>query len=196
MMQSYSTSRKSLTKDASRRSDPFASRRIRTFNLLYADERRCMQMNVNARTQTQTHADERKHEGMQQTRMCHVDARRHKQTRIRCKRMHADARRQTQTHAGECRCMQMHIDASGCTQTQTDASGCAQTNAEQTVSSVWADTTSRCVWTLDVCSRTFGMYYSNLWQSALWQNMYIHTYIHTYIHCCTDAAVIRHTSVG
>ena len=51
----------------------------------------------------------------------------------------ADAHRRTQTHADERRC--------------------TQTNARQTASSVWADAISRCVQTLDVCSRTFRMYY-------------------------------------
>ena len=56
----------------------------------------------------------------------------------------AAANVQTQMHAHECRQM--------------------QTNARQTVSSMWADTTSRHVWTLDVCSKDFwdALYYSVL----------------------------------
>ena len=57
------------------------------------------------------------------------------------------ANMQTQTNAGAHR------------RTETNARH-AQTNARQTVSGVWADPTSRQVQTLDVCSKTFGMYYS------------------------------------
>ena len=52
-------------------------------------------------------------------------------------------------HTDICRQMQMNADARGQT----------QTNARQTASSVWADTTSRHIQTLDVCSRTFRTYY-------------------------------------
>ena len=54
-----------------------------------------------------------------------------------------------------------HADAHRRTQTNADADerGQTQTNAWQTAFGVWADATSRRVQTLDVCSRTFGMYY-------------------------------------
>ena len=59
--------------------------------------------------------------------------------------------------------MQTHSDEhrrSRWTQTYADKCRRTQTNARQTASSVWADATSRCIQTLDVCSRTFGTYYS------------------------------------
>ena len=37
-------------------------------------------------------------------------------------------------------------------------------NAEWTVSSVWVDTTSRHIWTVNICSGTFRMYYRKLMQ--------------------------------
>ena len=85
----------------------------------------------------QTHADTSRHTQMQADKhrwtQMHADKHRHMQT-------NADASRRTQTHADECRSMPMNTDT--------------QTN---TKSSVWA---SRCVQTLDVCSRTFGRHYS------------------------------------
>ena len=68
---------------------------------------------------------------------------------------HADARRQTQKNA----------DKHRQTQTNADKRRRTQTNARQTASGVWADTTSRRIQTLDVCSRTFvtfGTYYTKL----------------------------------
>ena len=56
---------------------------------------------------------------------------------------------------------QTHTDAQRRTQTNADAHRQTQTNARQTVSCVWADTTSRRVQTLDVCSRTFWTYYKS-----------------------------------
>ena len=44
--------------------------------------------------------------------------------------------------------------------TYADARGCTQMNAGKTTSSVGADATPRRVWTQDICSRTFGMYYT------------------------------------
>ena len=64
-----------------------------------------------------------------------------------------------QTHADAHRRMQMNADARRRTQTNADERRQMQTNARQTVSGVWADATSRRVQTLDICSRTFGMYY-------------------------------------
>ena len=59
------------------------------------------------------------------------------------------------------RCTQLNVDVHtqmrACRRTHEDAR--TKTNAWHTASSVWADATSRCVRTLDVCSRTFRMYY-------------------------------------
>ena len=76
---------------------------------------------------------------------------------------HTDIRKRKQTHKDTHRRMQMHTDERRHTQTnadecKTNADEC-KTNARQTVSGVWADTTSRRVQTLDVRSRTFGTYY-------------------------------------
>jgi len=80
------------TKDASRRRDPFASRRVRTFNHLHADERRRTHADARTRmqtlargcrrtrTQTYTYAHARNAHGRTQTR---VDARRCTQTNAR-----------------------------------------------------------------------------------------------------------------
>jgi len=77
------------TKDASRRRDPFASRHVRTFNRLHADERRRTHADAHVYILTCTHAT-------------HADARRRTQTHADARgrtRTHADARRRAQTHA-------------------------------------------------------------------------------------------------
>ena len=58
---------------------------------------------------------------------------------------------------------QMHTDIHRRTQTNVDECGRTKTNADErrrTVFGVWSDATSRRVQTLDICSRTFGTYYS------------------------------------
>ena len=85
------------TKDASRRRDPFASRRVRTFNRLHADERRRTHADARTRTQTLARGRRRTHADadvyiLTCTHATHADARRRTQT-------HADARRRTQTNA-------------------------------------------------------------------------------------------------
>ena len=58
---------------------------------------------------------------------------------------------------------QTHTDTHRCTQRiqmHADEGSQMQTNARQTASGVWPDTTSRRIQTLDVCSRTFGTYYT------------------------------------
>jgi len=92
-----------------------------------------------------------------------VDARRRTQTHADARgrtRTHADASGRTRTQADARRRKRTHADASGRTQTHADERRRTQTNARKTTSSVGADATPRRVRTQDVCSRTFGMYYS------------------------------------
>ena len=86
---------------------------------------------------------------------------------------HGDARRRTETHGDAHRRTQMHADERRCTQTHADKRRHTQTNAKQTASGVWADATSRRIQTLDVCSRTFGMYYMLVWgESSLFHEYF------------------------
>ena len=71
--------------------------------------------------------------------------------------------RRTETHGDAHRRTQAHADERRCTQTHADKRRHTQTNTKQTVYGVWADATSRRIQTLDVCSRTFGMYYMLVW---------------------------------
>ena len=65
-----------------------------------------------------------------------------------CKHANADA----------CNCMETHWDKCRWTQTNGDKCRCTEMNARQTASGTWADATPRCIRTLDVCSKTFGMH--------------------------------------